>query len=98
MYTYIHTLSYIYVYIYIHTLSTRFNQQVILRDIRPRCRNDVWDAGRGRIASEALQHRRLVRAVQGELVFRVYRGTSLVRNCRPLGPFCSPLPRVLSWS
>ena len=28
----------------------------------------------------------------------LYRGTSLLRNCLPLGPYSNPMPRVLWWS
>ena len=27
-----------------------------------------------------------------------YRGTSLLRNCFPLGPYSRPIPKVLWWS
>ena len=27
-----------------------------------------------------------------------YRGTSLIRNCRPLGPYSRTVPRALRWS
>ena len=27
-----------------------------------------------------------------------YRGTSLIRNCPPLGPYSRPIPRALRWS
>ena len=27
-----------------------------------------------------------------------YRGTSLIRNCFPLGPYGRPVPRALWWS
>ena len=29
---------------------------------------------------------------------RRYRGTSLIRKCTPLGPYCRLMPRVLGWS
>ena len=28
----------------------------------------------------------------------LYRGTSLIRNCPPLGPYSRPVPRALWWS
>ena len=34
----------------------------------------------------------------GILGFRVYRGTSLMRNCPPLGPYSSPMLRAVWWS
>ncbi|KAJ1472267.1 hypothetical protein T484DRAFT_1975762 [Baffinella frigidus] len=29
---------------------------------------------------------------------RIYRGTSLIRNRPPLGPYTRPMPRALRWS
>jgi len=30
--------------------------------------------------------------------FQVYRGTALIRNTLPLGPYSRPMPRALWWS
>ena len=32
------------------------------------------------------------------LLFSVYRGTSLIRNCNPLGPYRRTMPMALWWS
>jgi len=37
-------------------------------------------------------------APTGDAPAWVYKGTSLIRNSLPLGPYGKPVPRVLGWS
>ena len=39
-----------------------------------------------------------IRSGQFEMFFHLYRATSLIRNCRPLGPYSRPMRRDLRWS
>jgi hypothetical protein len=44
------------------------------------------------------RHPRSETALVGVHTWRLYRGTSLMRNCAPVGPYRRPTPRALWWS
>jgi len=87
IYVYIYIYIYIYIHIYIYTY--------------------IYEVGLAAAAAVALlrasrgDHRlpgRVLHSVLTRSSLGSYRGTSLMRNRTPLGPYCRPMPKVIGGS